>query len=390
MSIPSWKRSSFQAHHRFGLYSEVMYCNFTKGLEPVSFLNLIYTPYDEPRGPRTPGGSMRRTRTIQAGSWANRFPGNPRIKLDYSRFISFYDEGMFPSLHANRTGLERWDHRLQAISKEDVETLFATLDNIFSTNSMDPRSRIDWQTLLHVVTDRYAERLELLAYLLNSTISDTPPDKVLQKAHRYVSSMLMPYTLYDVVPPRNHTGIGSHSWATPVFKHCGTTHTKHLVDIDASLPESLSASEKLLLRAVQDVSKEICRVLVNIWAEGEESWGAVAREHDAESMNQTPKQVGFDVMNAQGMLAGWSASISNLMEWLDWSIWVRCRPECGYEEMCYLPTWPYFLPPLDDDPEGPGPTEISEGHLSQPRAPSEEEWRRPKPKCVRRVEPYEL
>ena len=233
MSIPPRKRSSFQAHHRFGLYSEVMYCNLTKGLEPVSFLNLIYTPYDEPRGPRTPGGSMRRTRTIQAGSWANRFPGNPRVKLDYSRFISFYDEGMFPSLHANRTGLERWDHRLQAISKEDVETLFATLDNIFSTDSMDPRSRIDWQTLLHVVTDRYAERLELLAYLLNCTISDTPPDKVLQKAHRYVSSMLMPYTLYDVVPPRNHTGIGSHSWATPVFKQCPS-----ITSIPSSIPST--------------------------------------------------------------------------------------------------------------------------------------------------------
>jgi len=304
-----------------------MYCNLTKGLEPVSFLNLRYTPDDKPRGPTTPSGSSRHTSTIQAGSWANRFPGELRIKLDYSRFISFYDVGLFPSLHANRTGLERRDHQLQAISKEDIETLFATLDNIFSTNSTDTTSGIDWQTLLHVVTDRYAERLELLAYLLNSTISDTSLDKVLQKAHRYVSSMLMPYTLYDVVPPRNHTGIESHSWATPVFKQCATTHTKHLVDIDASLPESLSASEKLLLRAVQDVSKEICRVLVNIWAEGEESWGAVAREYDAESMDQNPKQVGFDVTNAQRMVAGWSASLSNLMEWrlgpLSTRMWLR-------------------------------------------------------------------
>src|SRR6266545_3320176 len=282
-----------------------MLCNFTKGLEPVSFLNLRYIPHDKPRGPRSPSGSLRRTRTIQAGSWANRFPGELRIKLDYSRLISFYDGGLFPSLHAKRIGQERWDHRLQAITKEDMGTLFARLDNIFSTNSTESRSGIDWQTLLHVVTDRYAERLELLRYILNSTstVSGTSTDQVLQKAHRYVSSMLMAYTLYDVVPPKNRTKIGSHNWATPVFRQCATTHTKYLVDIDVSQSESLSASEKLLLKAVHDVSTEICRVLVDIWAEGEESWGSVATGYDPEFTNQNPqKRISSDVMKTQGML----------------------------------------------------------------------------------------
>ena len=32
-------------------------------------------------------------------------------------------------------------------------------------------------------------------------------------------------------------------------------------------------------------------------------------------------------------------------------MWVRCRPECGYEEIFYLPTWPF----LDGPGRGPLP-----------------------------------
>ncbi|KAG2076603.1 hypothetical protein BDR04DRAFT_1149044 [Suillus decipiens] len=28
------------------------------------------------------------------------------------------------------------------------------------------------------------------------------------------------------------------------------------------------------------------------------------------------------------------------MSWLDWSVWIKCRPACGPEEVCYLSSWP--------------------------------------------------
>jgi len=31
------------------------------------------------------------------------------------------------------------------------------------------------------------------------------------------------------------------------------------------------------------------------------------------------------------------------MDWLDWSMWIKCKPACGFEEICYLPTWPFFV-----------------------------------------------
>ncbi|KAI9435515.1 hypothetical protein H4582DRAFT_654668 [Lactarius indigo] len=39
--------------------------------------------------------------------------------------------------------------------------------------------------------------------------------------------------------------------------------------------------------------------------------------------------------------------ISELMAWLDWSVWVRCEPSCGLGEVCYLPSWPF---PIGSDP----------------------------------------
>ncbi|KAG1889685.1 uncharacterized protein F5891DRAFT_1073069, partial [Suillus fuscotomentosus] len=38
----------------------------------------------------------------------------------------------------------------------------------------------------------------------------------------------------------------------------------------------------------------------------------------------------------------WKEDVIQLISWLDWSMWVKCRLACGFEEMCYyLPTWPF-------------------------------------------------
>ncbi len=355
--------------------SEVMLCDFTVGVKPISFLNLVppiqgdlppglpdfqTSPYNFKLPKFDPPESVR---AIEAGSWANRFPGELRIKIDYSKLISFYDVDLFPSLQKSRIGKERWDHRLEAISKEELEVFLGRLDELLV--KQDIGSGIDWQALFNVVTNRYSERLEMLKHVLNP--EPMPADSALdeeslRKAHRYVTIMLTPYRLLDVVPPKGDTENGDkniYDWATPIFKYCATSHTEYLWLDEVTL----SASEQLLLTAIRGVSKEICRVLVNIWAEGEKIWAI-----DGKKEGQLGQQGSLDHEKVKILLASWSKSVSDLMEWLDWSVWVRCRPECGYEEMCYLPTWPYFFPGIEN----------------------EEEWRRPQPKCIRRLEPYDL
>ncbi|KAF9071999.1 hypothetical protein BDP27DRAFT_447765 [Rhodocollybia butyracea] len=136
----------------------------------------------------------------------------------------------------------------------------------------------------------------------------------------------------------------------------------------------MTASEKLLLGAVQDTMKEICRVLVKMWGTGVEA-GLDLRYW----VRQTAGTVAGENQDPFGALVeNWRRELEGLMEWLDWHMWVKCSPACSDDELCYMPTWPYFGGP----PAGPsaGPTIEDTGETK--------EWERPMPKCIRKIAPY--
>ncbi|KAF8817635.1 hypothetical protein BYT27DRAFT_7181762 [Phlegmacium glaucopus] len=348
---PDWK---YEERKRiidlYGFVSEVMVCDFAAGLEVVSFHYLV--PGEGPRGHKRP--SVIKTndrlptdfRVIEAGSWHNHFPG---------------ETPLFP---------KRWEHRLKG--PEDVETLWKTMGSILQGAWDRPvRSGIDWKTFLRVIVDRYTGRLRVLNHFLNSTMLESEEDitLALNKAHGLMSGMLSPYRIYSASPPEVHyDSIPKFSWAIPVFIECATTHTRYI----DSLSHTLTYSEHLLLNSTKGVSKEICRVIVGMWAEG---------------MEHTASKGGF-TRSAQELVTRWKELTEELMTWLDWSEWVTCQPACGDEEICYLPTWPFFT-------GGPG--------YKPPRSRSRFrhfDWSlrrsmpddgpddsiKPQPRCIRRIE----
>ena len=111
------------------LRSEVMICDFSAGVEVVSFHHL--NARESERGNISELlKSPSLYRAIEHGSWHNHFPGETRIHLNYAGVVSFYDTALFPSLKPLRYNKERWDHRLEGISTEDVETFSKTLGSI--------------------------------------------------------------------------------------------------------------------------------------------------------------------------------------------------------------------------------------------------------------------
>ncbi|KAF9007435.1 hypothetical protein BDQ17DRAFT_1237861 [Cyathus striatus] len=362
---------------------EIMLCDFFKDVEVVSFLNLatdIVLPPDILLGP----SNVSKYETledpllpqptswpplpipenllgmavdmVEVGTWHNYYPGDTRVRLDLSRAISFYDTDSFPSLVPLRHGKERWYHRVDGISTKDVQTLRNRLDEILTEDQWEHATSVDWRAQFHVITNRYSERLEILRYMITN-ITDT--QRAADRAFDQLRKLLSPYRLHTAVPDNTpYTSarkISNHSWAVPVFKLCATTHTDYL----AKLP-NLTPSEKMMLSAMEDVNKEICRVLVKLWAEGIE-WGLVPWKDVARS--------GYELRK---LLDGWKVEVDMLMKWLDWSVWARCPEPCGPEEMCYMPTWPFF-------------TDLS------PTSPNESEARprlRPQPRCVRKFPPY--
>ncbi|KAG2060807.1 hypothetical protein BDR06DRAFT_385928 [Suillus hirtellus] len=384
---------------------EVMLCDFTAGVEVVSFLHVRVLWKDNIRDPpknlRPPPPNPelwnRLVEAMHSGSWHNRYPGESRIVLDLAGLVSLYDIALAPSLVPVRAGLKRQDHRVFGISPEDISQLMRKLTEVISRP--DPGSGIDWKALTHVIVDRYADRLELVRHLLNFTPSD--PQELLQRAklvQTQLRVMLAPYLLdATVVPSADTPGLHRLQWASPMFRLCATTHTTAMT-YQVSL---MTPSERLLLKATEDTTREICRVTTNMWAVG------VMSGFDT----LFPIELGGEPDVVQ-IMNDWRQDTQKLMSWLDWSIWIKCRPACGPEEICYLPTWPLSAPtpsPLRQPPQDPqnatdAPAEVNRladqvGHPPEGSAIADafssigtpmEEWKRPQPKCVRRLPPLQF
>lgn len=389
---------------RMELDFEVMLCDFEDGLEVVSSLNLAFD--DFPDWPSAKATSMRSPyqasgtgedataggdgdepppwseyppfiywlpgiEALISGLTNTRYPGETRITLDHARLISFYDEKLFPSLaaarrvplapndsgiprnssevHGDRSVTKRWTHRLDGISRKDVEALWARVAEVLGMDEVpglpwDPESapraqtptrldvdnpnsrKLDWKTLIRVVQMRWEERLKVLRdVLLNDWKEDHRFQETndhdglgyLKKVHGYVRGMIRPYILNGTQPKSSSSvdeqdgSLDALSWAEDVYRLCATAHTSFM-----SVQRkhgTLTYSESLLRNAVATVEKEICRVVVGIWAEGVEALDIL---HGSSSIS------------AQRLLESWNTKVVGLMDWLDWSLWVKCKPAC--------------------------------------------------------------
>ncbi|KAJ7128724.1 hypothetical protein C8R44DRAFT_563640, partial [Mycena epipterygia] len=349
---------------------EVMLCDFFNGVELLSADYL--SAWMEGSGAPSPSRSIRTISdpaalvfgTILSGSWHTRYPGETRVHLDLTKLISFYDTSLAPSLISDRESKERWDHRVLGISALDLAAVKRRLQDVLASGT-NIGSGVDWKTLYRVVVDRYADRLETLEYLLNETTTENLHERALI-IQTELRLMLTPYLLHAARPNWLFTDDSvpyadgrDEAWSLPVWHACATRHTAH-IHRNFRLQSRLTSSERLLLGALDGTNREICRVLVRMWATG------VHAGVDA----LLPGQEDPSTPILSQIWEQWRSDADSLIAWLDWSVWVKCRPRCPAEEMCYLPTWPYF-----------GVNEWDR---------KDEQWKRPQPRCIRKFQPYSV
>ena len=184
-----------------------MLCDFTAGVEVVSFLNLVselsppfLTVHSDLNGDDSDQPTLQKAyRCIEAGLWhsgpfGTSTPGGPsesRVRLDLARLVSFYDTDLFPSLvearwrsyAASPADVNRAEndgdsndltdilfHRSQrlrgswrvgrGISEADQHSLLRRLDEVLLNENHG--SGVDWGSLLRIIKDRYSDRLEIL------------------------------------------------------------------------------------------------------------------------------------------------------------------------------------------------------------------------------------
>ena len=308
-----------------------MTCDFSAGMKLVSESELVpHTDDGAPWGstdlfhraplpygpaPEVPPGWRGSLRSgisslfgaIDSGMWHSRSPGEMRVKIDYSRVISFFDPAL-SSLVEARAGKSREDFRLNEISKEDSKYIRDQVTDIFTRDGQG--SGIDWGSITQVIVDRYGGRLELLRHILRNPESKRNVTEQVAEARSQVLIMLTPYMLASAVPP-DPTGSVDRSWTDPIVKRCASTHTSWA-------PETLlTRQEKVIKGAVEEVLSQICSVLGDIWVD---AFG---------SEEASLKDLGR-------LLKKWHSDITELMDWLDWSMWLKCDPACGPEVGSWL------------------------------------------------------
>jgi len=271
------------------------------------------------------------TTVLEAGSWHNHYPGDPRISLDLTRLVSFYDTELVPSLVPFRQAQTRYEHRLEGITPSDA---LAVRESIASALIREETgSGIDWKSLFRVITLRYADRLELIHHLLNTTEAEMAlrsPSQSAKLVQQQLRTALTPYILNNTVPSplvlQSHSAARNLSWTTLVYKYCATSHTD-FINSNPALFSRLTPSEVLLLHALRETNGEICRVVVKMWAEGVKA--------GLDPILLQPSLPTLDSARSESLLKNWRTEIDGLIDWLDWSIWIKCRPACGFE-VCSL------------------------------------------------------
>src|SRR6266702_4613371 len=318
------------------LRSEVMICDLDL-MEVVSFLDLIPQnqtsipsrlpgipfPITWPDPPRLPSGwrgtppSMRRgiLESYLTGIWHDRAPGETRVRPDYSGLVTFYDTSL-SSLVEARYGKDRLHLRLEGISALDSDRVRTELETVL-TREQDEGSGVDWGSIVRVVTDRYADRLEYLRFLLSpNTTTFVDALERAAAAREQLLVMLAPYITTANVPERLPASANL-SWAAPVAQRCATAKTSHIP------LGMLTPQEVRIHAAVENTLHAICRRRVLVWVEF----------FDVEAADEVRSTEATEVGRGH---------IEELMAWLDWSLWVRCEPGCSLgvcRVIIYLPHW---------------------------------------------------
>ncbi|KAF2459620.1 hypothetical protein BDY21DRAFT_338747 [Lineolata rhizophorae] len=233
--------------------------------------------------------------------------GGERVKLGYERFVSVYAD----------EDVDLWDGgkakmpRLGNVSREVREKLKAEVDAMVMGEpnpwvGLEKGEGVNWQEVVDLIVRRYADRLK---FMVGEDVVSQPKD-----LHAELDRAVRPFLDYDA------RDMEAEEW------RC----TTHFLPWDAD-------EDTLAARAVMDVSKRICGTLLvahNL---------TLSAADDSNSMAQ-----GKATMSAKNLKA--------LIEYLDWTVWKECGG-CGYDEVCFVPIWPYGT---KEDHENPGCANASE------------------------------
>lgn len=212
-------------------------------------------------------------------SIASRFDGigGDRVRVNYDNFVTAYTYEEL-DLFAQSDG-QTGMPRLNHFESEDLEPIRADLTKLVMEHDAvaTAKGSFDWQGVADMIVLKYSN---LLAYLASEEVDS------LQGLQSNVTSIFLAF-----IDDRERDADMESARCAGQF-----------------IPSSANSSS-LAGRVVYDVSYTICSTLRSVLDDA-------------------------DFASAKARVVG-------LVEYLAWTTWKECKTKCGYNEVCYIPIWPF-------------------------------------------------
>ncbi|GBE89557.1 predicted protein [Sparassis crispa] len=365
---------------------EVLWCDFNSpAIQLVSHLNITppgtppSTPWVPPApapgpGPDRPGrepgtgrggpGSDRRrpggpwgqlpplslsasNEWLRAANHRSVFP-QPHVSLDYSTFVTFYH----PRLHSlvpSRVGQHMRQHRIWPnVSEADAHSVIHELDEVLRRpgwrNGWPFGTGMDWAALARDIVEEWADRIDQLHEFLGNTTAEmdgghwqtSNTTQALATVRRLAYSPLNPYMDTGSAPNVSAWTLFFEMKLSPsslLFPHRPLPYRVNTTALQRCTYSStgflhynphlrMTSQEELLLISIETIQERLCTDFGTLFVE---------------SMGADDK---LELEEAQVFLQNWETRIAALMDWLDWTEWMRCEEVCPRDSVCTMPLWP--------------------------------------------------
>ncbi|KAH9951144.1 hypothetical protein B0H21DRAFT_719773 [Amylocystis lapponica] len=273
----------------------------------------------------------------------------PHVALDYSSFITFYHPRLHSLVPARQTQPMR-EHRIWPnVSEADAQSVLNELESVLSRKHSG--SHMDWGVLARDIVESWADRIAHLHDSLANTTAAMNNNAAINvtesiaAVRRLTYGPLNPYMdtaaasnastwdLFFSLGPSTPLGLGPNLQQFPVRLPHPPTSSVHATALQRCVHSSTgflnhnphihkTAQEELLQMSVETILERLCTDFGTVFAESMDA-------------DDTPSN-----HVALTLFMSWDARIVALMEFLDWTEWLRCDEVCPRDSVCTMALWP--------------------------------------------------
>lgn len=324
--ICEWgKLFGLQGIVRMEIGFEIILCDFFDNIEIVSNITLSNATQvgNLPNEPQFAKTELEKKRMqlmdlwelmagydwLAAGSRANE--GEHRILLDFS--------GMVTPLNKTYIDRDPYKRRINHLAEAHKEDIIHLLEK-FLVNPVDPFHKTNWQSVTETITGKFAPILIALNNTLLVFEIESQGDNLGSAIEATVTNVTL--TLFNFFRRYSDSDLDIWEEKKEKFLQAAVSdyifHTFDLnTQLDILIYSSIYRTTVEILSFVRDLFFLARLAIPDFYVDPTEA---------------NYKRITKDILKQKELL-------DNLMRVLEWPLFARCSSMCGWDEVCYVPTW---------------------------------------------------